>query len=376
MRFQCFFLVLFFKLTLLTKRSNFDLSKDSEDLSKKKVKNKKYTHKNVDFLKEIIIIGTKNSTVCFEKQDKSNAKYLSEFRSSANNNKIEIRPTFRIYSNSIGEILDFHYVSIVFSKWLVRNLEKDPPILQARVFLTAFLTLIEDERKIHYLSYFSMKKNLIISDDGRFNIMTYAVLSLLCYSCNNRDENIGRSLKEIIPSMYESCIMENDFAAIIEGMFAKLNFAYKSKSNQGENVYFPIHLPLISLIYWKKQTLEEENKEEQNKEKRNQEEQKQKTEILKTAFDQMWNSISNRSGILAKRNLSKFFQLEFFDKICEILTLTEVKERKNSFWGINSGIFHFLSINLLMILNLKDLIILTGFCEGEIFSHLAVLLKH
>lgn len=304
MRFQCFFLVLFFKLTLLTKRSNFDLSKDSEDLSKKKVKNKKYTHKNVDFLKEIIIIGTKNSTVCFEKQDKSNAKYLSEFRNSAHNNDIEIIPTFRIYSDSIGEILDFHYFSIVFSKWFVRNLENGSRILQARACLTALLTLIEDERKRHYLSYFSMKKNLLKSNDGQFNIITYAVLSLLCYSCNNRDENIGRSLKEIIPSIFRSCPIDKCLTAIIEGMFTKLEFNLEPKSNQGKKVYFPVHLPLISLIYWEKRD--------------------HKVESLKTSLNEMWNNITKRDNEITKRNLSRFYQLELMDKINEISTLVSI----------------------------------------------------
>lgn len=218
-------------------------------------------------------------------------------------NTYEKRASFSIYSDFLTEILDFKFAIQIFVSGS-SNANNSILLDEFQVFFPAFYRMIRNQRKRHFISGFSFSKNDTSNPDIGFNNSIFFLISFLSYSLGRGKTELFLPLKRLCQTIYHKCSYDVHLTRIITEMFDKLNQNLNLQFKSDLSYFVATHdisitLQLISLIYSEKYN--------------------QTNTILREYMGKIWDTIvQKKSDITSRMNLSKFYQLEFFNIICEI----------------------------------------------------------
>lgn len=341
MRLFCLFLPFLFHLTSQTKRKNLDTLDAQEEnttstsnqtqstgiapctqlgifflYSNASSENPQTSSANGNYTKKSRSkIETKNSVICFQydEMEKKGKIIHQNINVGININRNFFKCPIHFYSDTLVEILDFPYLARIFSLgcsyppcWNITD--------ESFSFFHFFFQIIENNQKRHYLNYFSLSRRRNMNNlNYKFNVSVFSLLSIFCYSFGGFEKDL-QHLKIFIEKIFYSIRRDTLLSDTIWEMFfefcARANLDLKIKTPSYNIIKdHTISLPLISLIY-------NEKKNHSN-------------EIIREYLDKLWDGVTKKQNDLSRINLSKFYQLEFMERICEITDKIETLDCKS-----------------------------------------------
>lgn len=239
-------------------------------------------------------------------------KYLSRHRKYMRTNFDNKSPYFYHYSNSFTDVSNFLFIIKIFELWQAKS--NFDPEQSVPYYFYALFNQIKPLRKQKYLPYFSIPKQYERTLDDRFNYKTYYLL-LVYFSFSYVENYDVNTFNDIVYCLFKDSPADEYLRPILLDEFIKLTGNHNLMTLQPNVISFIyISIPIISLIY--SQLRNPSSTSNDNS----------KNVSMKETIDKMWNAIKIATNFHTNHNLSKFYQLEFFDIICEITQ--NLKEHK------------------------------------------------
>ena len=271
-------------------------------------------------------------------------KYIPSLRKKANFHLHLLKPmcsngkyhnfSLNIYSNFFRYILDFPYVFNIYTLWLPNSNEKDT-LEESRLLFEELLHQISSKQNNHFLTFFSFSKLNRLCNAFKFNISFHFFLIILSDLELLIKKDSKNSIKNLFVNLLSKCPLPEDLQSEITNLFETvndiINLDLPKEAIQRKVIPSYISFPLISLIYF---------------------ESKNQTNVtIKNCLIQIWEKIKAKKDQITRKNLAKFYQLEFFKEICVISNkITEAyhfdeKSIEKIFFNLNNLINDFAFIS-------------------------------